>query len=139
MNKFMTKLVTYMQGRYGMDSLNVFLFVLSFIVSFLGVFIRNPIPSILSFALLILMILRITSKDIYKRQQENIRFTKIYNPIKNKINSSKYLNLLKQKFKYRKTHKIFLCKCGKMIRVPKNKGKVEVSCPNCGVRKIHRT
>lgn len=138
-NKFVNKLITFMRGRYGMDSLNFFFFAVAFIISVLDVFIKSPIPSVLSFALIVITILRATSKNIYKRQQENIKFNKIYYPVKRKIEGSKILNLLKQKYRYRNTHKIFLCKCGKMVRVPKGKGKVEVSCPSCGVRKIHRT
>ena len=32
-----------------------------------------------------------------------------------------------------KDHKYFVCKnCHKMVRVPKGKGKIEVTCPRCG-------
>ena len=43
-------------------------------------------------------------------------------------------------FENRKYARVFLCKkCGRYIRIPKKKGRVEVTCPKCGNKEIHRT
>ena len=50
------------------------------------------------------------------------------------------INLYKLKCEQRKEYKIFQCKsCGRKIRVPRGKGKIEVTCPVCGNKKICRT
>lgn len=49
-------------------------------------------------------------------------------------------NLYKLKYEQRREYKIFQCKsCGRKIRVPRGKGKIEVTCPICGNKKICRT
>ena len=44
------------------------------------------------------------------------------------------------RFEMRKEYRIFRCKgCGRNIRVPRGKGKLEITCPLCGRKVIHRT
>lgn len=51
-----------------------------------------------------------------------------------------YIELVKMNFEQRKTHRIFMCKaCGKKVRVPKGKGKIEITCPSCGNKMTHHT
>ncbi|WP_207645519.1 hypothetical protein [Marvinbryantia formatexigens] len=51
-----------------------------------------------------------------------------------------YVELVKMNFEQRKTHRIFMCKvCGKKVRVPKGKGKIEITCPSCGNKMTHHT
>ena len=46
----------------------------------------------------------------------------------------------KLKYDQRKEYNIFKCKsCGRKVRVPRGKGKIEVTCPICGNKKICRT
>ena len=43
-------------------------------------------------------------------------------------------------FDQHKAYRIFKCKgCGRRIRVPKGKGKVEITCPLCEKKIIRRT
>lgn len=58
--------------------------------------------------------------------------------IKEKL--ERFVNLQRLKYEQRNEYKIYSCKgCGRNIRVPKGKGKIEVTCPVCGLKKIHRT
>lgn len=70
---------------------------------------------------------RVFSKNREKRLKENHVFMS-------------YVELVKMNFEQRKTHRIFMCKvCGKKVRVPKGKGKIEITCPSCGNKMTHHT
>ena len=60
------KLMRFMMGRYGTDTLNthIMFFVLFLIV--INIFVHSYVISLLSYALLILEIYRSFSKNIYK-------------------------------------------------------------------------
>lgn len=113
-----------MQGRYGYDQLNMFLLILSIIFAFLRIF-YNPLI-ILSYFALILCIYRMFSRQTYKRYNENTKFLKTFNPI------IKWYKRTLNRWKYRKTYKYFKCpSCHQYLRVPRGKGKIEVTCPHC--------
>lgn len=117
-------LYKFMYGRYGYDQLNMTLIVISILTSFLSALYR-PL-AIFSYAFLILCCFRMFSKQIYKRRSENDKFMKVTAPIR------KWFNRTKNRWKYKKTHKYFKCpSCHQYLRVPKGKGKIEITCPHC--------
>lgn len=126
-NRFRNFFANFMRGRNGTDELGKVVLWVSlacYLVSFLtsaAIFYSLGILG-MAYALF-----RCLSKNIINRSAENRRFLR-------------FLSLQKLKWEQRKDYKIFACKrCGKTIRVPKRKGKIEVTCPNCGNRSIHRT
>ncbi|OOM74548.1 hypothetical protein [Clostridium sp. BL-8] len=117
-----------MYGRYGGDQLSRALLVLSFILLILTNFLpRNlSILAIIAYIPAVICLLRIFSKNIYKRQQENYKYIIIKNRaldwVKHKLN----------KIKDMKTHKYFVCKnCKQKLRVPRGQGKISITCPRC--------
>ncbi len=110
------KLLSFMQGRYGNDELNIALLILSVILNLL-----SPIAEIFSglgMVCICYAIYRMFSKNIYKRRCENAKILP-------------YAAFIKAKFK-NKGYKLFMCpKCKRTLRVPKGKGKITLSCP-CG-------
>ena len=162
--RLMDRFRQWMIGRYGTDQLNIALLVVYLILSIVMSFVFSPILLLASYALFFLLFFRMFSKNIAKRSAENQKFMKIYGPIRNKLpggknrnNSSYYGNnpynnsygssyarTTKKKSygkpKTDKNHKIFQCgKCGQMIRVPKGKGKIVITCPSCKQEFIKRT
>ena len=129
LNKLINSLNRFMYGRYKGDELNRFLIIVYFvfyILSFIPIPFFLEIFQLLSTFVFVIVIFRALSKNIYARQQE---FYKYLN-LKNKIKSS--INLQKQKQQNRKTHLYFKCKnCKANLRVPKGKGKIEITCPKC--------
>ena len=114
----------FMYGRYGSDQLNMTLIVLSLILSLLGGFFKPLV--IISYICLVLCMYRMFSKQIYKRRNENTIFMNKTLPIQ------KWYKRTKNKWKYRNTHKYFKCpSCKQYLRVPKGKGKIEITCPHC--------
>ncbi|MGN1206552.1 MAG: hypothetical protein ACI4SQ_06145, partial [Eubacterium sp.] len=73
--------------------------------------------------------------NIYKRQQENVKFMAVFTRVKN------YFNYLKLKVKERDgVKKIFRCpKCHQMIRVPRGRGKIAIRCPKCKFEFIRKS
>jgi predicted RNA-binding Zn-ribbon protein involved in translation (DUF1610 family) len=123
MKEWLRKVMT---GRYGVDQLSHALLILSIILMVLGAIFRVGILNNLAMIVLVLSYFRVFSKNINKRYQENMKFLNWWNPIK-----SKFYNF-KNKIKQSKTHKFFKCpSCNKQLRVPRGKGKIKITCPNC--------
>ncbi|MBE6531927.1 MAG: hypothetical protein E7676_00270 [Ruminococcaceae bacterium] len=120
------RIARFMIGRYGIDSLYHFLVVLCFVLIVVNLFVGSLVISILETALLIYAAFRVLSRNIYKRQRENMFFLKITEKPR------EFFKLLKCKFRDRKTHVYKKCpSCKNNLRLPKKKGKHTVSCPCC--------
>ena len=123
-----------MIGRYGVDELSMLILVVSIVFSILSRFIDNGIIPIIFTVTAVLAYFRIFSKNITKRYEENNKFLKTWNPIKNKFN--KKIKRLKDTKDYRH----FKCpNCSQTLRVPRGKGKVAVTCPKCKTGIIKKT
>ena len=123
-----------MIGRYGPDQLNIALLVLAIILSLVSSFTRWGILMILCYVVLILTILRMMSKNINARRKENDKFIKVWWPIRTKIKAKI------EQLKSLKNYKYFKCPgCKKTLRVPRKKGKIQITCPKCGERFIRKT
>lgn len=130
MRNFMSKIYTFMQGRYGNDQLNISLFVIAVIlllVSRLAHGIAGAVLSLLELAVLALAIYRALSRNIYKRMAENRKFLPIYNAV------TSWFSLTYKRFKEGKTHRYYKCpQCKAQLRVKNIKGPHTIKCPKCG-------
>lgn len=126
MNKFQNALSRFMAGRYGSDQFNIFLLVLAVVLMILNLFfIRNSFVSTVVWLLLIYNLFRTYSRNIYKRREENEKYLALLQPLKKRINIIK-------KNHQDKEHKYFLCpNCKQMVRVPRGRGKITITCPKC--------
>ncbi len=121
------KLQLFMRGRNGVDELNRILTYAMLIVYVISLFTGSTILYYISFTGLIYITYRMLSKNLYVRREENRKFLT-------------WMETTRIRFEQRKDYKIFKCKgCGRNIRVPRGKGKIEVTCPMCGRKTIHRT
>lgn len=124
----------FMAGRYGSDQLNnallllgVLLIVVEWITgwNWLGIFVL---------ALLILCYFRMFSRNIQARYAENQWFLRRWGPI------SAHLRNMRMRFQDRKTHRYFKCpQCKQRLRVPRGRGKVNITCPHCHHRFIRKS
>jgi len=127
MNRIREYLYRFMRGRYGTDEFGKVTLFSSCILCILSSLTEWIILYYIGMIGMIYSLYRCFSKDINTRMIENQRFLK-------------HMNLDKLKFEQRKEYKIFKCKsCGRNIRVPRGKGKIEVTCPACGNKTRHRT
>ena len=130
MGKFKNKLVRFLYGRYGNDTLNKVLTAIYLIwlivFTVVDVLVKSIIFSIIgwsiSLALFFWVIFRMMSRNIYARRRENDKFCGFF-------------KLRRNKFRDRKTHVYRKCKsCKAVLRLPKAKGKHFVVCPKCKSR-----
>lgn len=123
---------TFMYGRYGVDLLSKHLNIASLIVLILSWFI--PELYLLALALLVWSTFRIYSRNIYNRQQELFRYQNFIAKLRRR------LNLLKSRFRDRKTHRFYRCPgCREFLRVPKGRGEVHITCPHCRHEIVRKT
>ena len=117
-----------MIGRYGTDHLNVALVLFSLILTLvLSLFNLGPYVYA-AYLPMIFAIFRMLSRNIARRRAENDRFLRIWWPIRTKLGNK--LRQLKDK-----NHRYFRCPaCHSTLRVPKGKGKIQITCPKCGER-----
>lgn len=127
----MNKIRMFMVGRYGTDQLSMAILILGMILTFVGDLIKSTIMIRLSYLAFILCAYRILSKNIASRKQENNKFLKLWNPLRN-LMQSKFMQL-----KQRKDYKYFKCpNCKQTMRAPRGKGKIAVTCQKCKTKFI---
>lgn len=118
----------FMYGRYGIDRLSRELLILSFILSVIASFLPKYLfgLGIIGYILMFACVLRIFSRNIYKRQMENYKYITIKNYVLARFNNTII------RLKALKTHKYFTCaNCKQKLRVPRGKGKISITCPKC--------
>ena len=121
----------FMYGRYGYDELSRFLSVFSLILIVLSVFFWPLL--IPAWGLMIWSTVRSFSKKLEKRRRERERYLRISSKLKTVfLGPQAKRDLRRNKKRDRKTHRYFSCKkCKTVLRVPKGKGKITITCPKC--------
>ena len=132
-----------MQGRYGVDQLSMALLLLgcliTMVLSFLrfpfyqAVFFRYRLYQLVGVIPILIALWRVLSRDLERRSLENERFLTFWNPVaeKWKVRVSRWRD---------RDHRYFSCPtCSRTLRVPKNRGKIEITCPHCGKKFKRRT
>lgn len=116
----------FMAGRYGNDQLNQFIFIVAIISMMLEIITRQSLFYTLTLVLLILAYVRVFSRNINKRYEENMKFLQKKDAILNKFRKQKYYAAQRRNFH------IYTCpQCKQKIRIPKGKGKISITCPKC--------
>jgi hypothetical protein len=122
--KFKERLARFMYGRYGADQMGRALLWVYLAVAVASIFYR-PLY-LVALALVVWLLFRVFSKNVYKRQMENQKYLKLEGKIKGLI------TLQKNKLRDRKTHRYRKCPhCKATLRLPNKKGKHTVCCPKC--------
>ena len=126
----------FMYGRNGVDQLNRALAIGYLILVFGGSLLAGILKSeivatvftVLENALMILLIFRMLSKNLYKRRAENQKWVNWWWRVKNRNSGARARHADKE-------HKYFTCKqCKAICRVPVGKGKIIITCPKCGAQ-----
>ena len=124
----------FMAGRYGNDQLNQFIFIVAIISMVLEIITRQSLFYTLTLVLLILAYVRVFSRNINKRYEENMKFLQKKDAILNKFRKQKYYAAQRRNFH------IYTCpQCKQKIRIPKGKGKISITCPKCRISFIKKS
>ena len=123
---FMKKAAEFMQGRYGHDKLNTFIWIVAAILYIVNLFVRSPIMVIVILLVGALAIFRSLSKNITKRLYENNRFVTIYSAV------ADFFKRQFMKIRDFKTHRYIRCPyCKAQLRLKKRTGVQRIHCPKC--------
>ena len=124
----------FMYGRYGSDQLARFLACVSFITMLLSILTRgvgrggvSALFFYLCIALLGWSYFRMFSRDFSRRRRENA----FYLDKKHRLTSR--IDLHRECFRQRRDYVFFRCPgCRQLVRVPRGKGKLRITCRRCG-------
>lgn len=116
----------FMQGRYGTDKFNTAILVAGLIACLLSTFLRIPLLNLLftlfSYVCMGWAIFRMLSRNTYKRYEENRKYLRFLEQLKDK------------------DHKYYACpRCRQTVRVPRGKGKISITCPKCKEKFIKKS
>lgn len=126
----------FMLGRNGMDQLNYALlwaYLLICLARAIAVWASRSLTvgrifDVLADVALVVMIYRVLSRNVTRRQAENLRWLNWRN---------RALRVADGAIKRHRDreHKYYTCKrCGTICRVPTGKGNIVITCPKCGAQ-----
>ncbi len=125
----MKELKNFVNRIYGFDTLSFgLLFASALLFGLLGLL---PVDGLSQYHLvgylpLFLCIYRVFSSNTLRRQMENERFESVVGPMFDRIRNRREKKAQKKMFRF------YHCPvCSQMLRVPKGKGRVEITCPDC--------
>nr|WP_242704460.1 hypothetical protein [Enterococcus sp. 665A] len=126
--KLYQKYVQFMQGRYGrFDFLNKTLLIIGLIISLFNRWIPYSIGNLLTLFILSIIFYRFFSKRIYPRSNENQKYLRMVEKIKQKD------------FSIDRSYRQFKCpSCKQKMRAPSGKGKIKVTCKKCHTQFIKK-
>ena len=143
----------FQQQRRGLDELSRTMLITALVLSLIGMIVSRSIGwlrivmSLLSGALLVLIVLRMMSKDFNKRYQENMKYLTYETAVKDwfrRTFRTKYTGAKTTTTRAKRAHKnpswsemkqfkYLICpQCAQRLRVPRGKGRIRVTCTNCG-------
>ena len=122
-----SKLQQLMYGRCGADQLSTFTLWIALILWVVYLFTGWLVFYLLAVVLVALTFLRMFSRHLEKRRAENAKFLSIVRPLRRRF--AAWRCRVKDK-----DHRYFRCpNCKQQMRVPKGKGRIQVTCRNCGI------
>ena len=128
------KVQRFMIGRYGFDELSKIFLGLTIALMVASMFTRNRVIYLISLVLLVYSYWRAFSRNIAKRQQENQRFLNL------RYQSAVKWNKFKSRREQKKIYRFYKCpQCQQMVRVPKGRGRICITCPKCQAEFIRKS
>ena len=119
---------------YGADQLYRVMLIGGAVLVILSNFIFEVFFLLLGWILVVLAFVRAFSKDYSRRYAENQKFLELTGKIRKVFGKQRYV------MEQRKDYHIYTCpQCRQKIRMPRGKGKVEISCPKCHTKFIKKS
>ena len=123
----------FMYGRYGMDQMCWGLLIFSLVMVFLARLTNFELFSLLGFAGLVWCYYRMFSRSIYQRQAENRKFMELADPFLKRFQGT-------ARQMQDREHRYYRCPfCAQKVRVPKGRGKIQITCPSCHYTFVKKT
>ncbi len=127
------KISQFFYGRYGVDEYNRFILILE-TISLIIWWITNWYPfTFLTLFFALYYFFRTLSKNVIARSLENDRYKALSVRIRHRIKA--FVSNIRER-----DYKHFICpNCAQIIRVPRHKGNIEITCPACRTKFDKRT
>ena len=129
LDKLRANFSRFMAGRYGVDQLSYAAVIVTLVLSVLGALTRFALLTLLGDALIVVVFLRMFSKNRVKRAQENQLY--LQKTARMRKESHEWVNRLKNAKQY---HYYVCPTCKTRLRVPRGVGNVTITCKGCGNR-----
>lgn len=121
------KLIRFMYGRNGVDQFSRFLIYAALICILLDILLGGGIFYGIGLVLMVYSYFRVFSKNLTKRRAENAKYYQLQSRFTGGFRN------WRERQKQRKDYCFFRCpSCRAMLRVPRGKGKIRVTCRKCG-------
>ncbi len=134
---FRDRLYRMMMGRNGVDQLSRFCLYISLGLVIVTWITHQGFVYLLAMAFLGYSYFRIMSRNISQRYLENQRFLQIYDRI---APAFRGVRQRVQSLFTKSPYRIYTCpNCKQKVRVPRGRGRIEISCPRCRSTFIKRT
>lgn len=137
----MDRIRDYLKGTYGFDSLSCALLLITVLLDLIALIIHRyfyrlgnewvGILGVLSLLPLVAVVFRTFSKHKAERKRTNDQFVEMIDPAFYAVQD------WEARSEERKVYKFYKCpSCHQELRVPRGKGRIEITCPNCGEKFI---
>lgn len=114
------KLRAFFSGRNGMDDLGRALLWGALVIMVLSSLLGITFLYSMSLVLFCYVYIRAFSRNLEKCRRQNEKYLS-------------WRDFRRLRFQQRKTHKFYRCpQCKQQLRVPKGKGRISITCRNCG-------
>lgn len=134
MKQLVQKLQQFMVGRYGNDEFTLFLSIAGLILGLLANFKYLGFLYYIGAILIFFGLFRSLSKN-YNARRKELNWYLLWS-----TKPKAEIKLLINRIQERETHRYFKCKnCKAVLRVPKGRGKIEITCPKCKAKVIKKT
>ena len=136
MNGFRNWFSRYMMGRYGSDELNRFLLIIAAAVIIAELFFARRVLNLIAILILIVVYSRMLSRNIGKRQRENMKFLQLKEQFtggKRRRGTASGGGYSRRQPKAEPGKRVYICpNCKGALKVPVGAGKIRITCPHCG-------
>lgn len=129
------KIKNYLQKVYGVDFLSKTMIVVALILSLINLKFKNRVIEVITMILIVYFgIFRVFSVNKYQRMIENQKFSKAVKPM------TDFFEKYKIRAANSKDKKYIKCpNCKKEMKIPRNQGKIKVTCPHCGHKFVKKS
>lgn len=128
------RLQRFMMGRYGADQLSKLYLGIAVVCMVVSLFTRWNLFYLVGLLLLIYVYYRMFSRNISKMYAQNQKFLNLrYRAV------AKWNNKKKERAQ-RQIYRFYTCPgCKQRVRVPRGKGRIQITCPKCRMEFVKKS
>lgn len=128
------RLQRFMMGRYGADQLSKLYLGIAVVCMVVSLFSRWNLFYLVGLLLLIYVYYRMFSRNISKMYAQNQKFLNL------RYRAVAKWNNRKKEHAQRQIYRFYTCPgCKQRVRVPRGKGRIQITCPKCRMEFVKKS